>query len=221
MDALFYPFHLCHERTLHRLLQKFQAIHFRDFMAMQLTPLAGMTAFPDRMGDYYPDQLQAGNIIQGYHVSGPLSQAMTLLVNRDLADKSWRSTFHQALASDNRFQRGLFRSSSRQAGEEPQSFDDATCLSPLTQSIQASVSYTVESLQAMSQNRRIGDMESTFDYGMALVTTSASLQYTIQLCNQQSLVAATDSLSHSRLLSRSCQRDSMSLVNYCLPREGY
>ena len=66
MDALFYPFHLCHEKTLRGLLQKFHAIHFRDFMALQLTPLTGMTAFPDRMGDYYPEELEAGNIVQGH-----------------------------------------------------------------------------------------------------------------------------------------------------------
>ena len=220
MDALFYPFHLCHERTLHSLLQKFHAIHFRDFMAIQLTPLAGMTAFPDRMGDYYPDQLQAGNIVQGYRVSGPLNQGMIVQVNRDLADESWRSIFHRALVSDGRFQRGLFRPSVHSVGEEPQTLD-SSFLSDLMQPKLLSRSYRVESLQTMSQRRQTGDEEIAFDYGMALVTTSASLQYTIQLCDQQKLVAATDSLSHSRLLSRSCQRDLVSLSNYCLPREGY
>lgn len=220
MDALFYPFHLCHEQTLHGLLQKFHVIHFRDFMALQLTPLAGMTAFPDRMGDDYPEQLEAGCIIQGHQVSGPLSQAITVMVNRDLADGAWRSTFHQALASDGRFQRGLFRSSPPQSGEEAQLLD-TTALSHLTQPARMSVPYTVESLQTMSRKRLTGDTEISFDYGMALLTTSASLQYTIQLCHQQNLVAATDSDSHSQLLARSCQRDNMTLSNFCLPRLGY
>ena len=220
MDALFYPFHLCHEQTLHGLLQKFQAIHFRDFMAMQLTPLAGMTAFPDRMGDYYPDELQAGNIVQGYRVSGPLNQEMIVRVNRDLADESWRLLFHRALVSDGRFQHGLFRLPVHSLGEEPQTLD-SSFLSGLMKPELLSRPYKVDSLRTMSQRRQTGDEEIAFDYGMALVTTSASLQYTIQLCEQQKLVAATDSLSHSRLLSRSCRRDMVPLTHYCLSREGY
>ncbi|MCZ6798878.1 MAG: hypothetical protein O7F12_00165, partial [Nitrospirae bacterium] len=70
MNALFYPFHLCHEQTLHILLVDFEHIHFRDFMALQLTPLMGTTAFPDRMGDYYPNLLKKGRLIQGHSVSG-------------------------------------------------------------------------------------------------------------------------------------------------------
>lgn len=189
-------------------------------MALQLTPLAGMTAFPDRMGDYYREQVEAGRIVQGHQVNGPLNQAMTVLVNGDLADVVWRATFHQALVSDYRFQRGLFRSSPRQAGEEAQTLD-AVSLSNLTQSERRFVPYTVASLQTMSRKRVTGDTEIDFDYGMALLTTSASLQYTIQLCQEQNLVAATDSHSHAELLARSCQRETVTLSNFCLPRVGY
>lgn len=220
MDALFYPFHLCHEKTLRGLLQKFHAIHFRDFMALQLTPLTGMTAFPDRMGDYYPEELEAGNIVQGYRVSGPLDQGMMAGVNHDLADESWRSIFHEALVSDVRFQRGLFDGPVMSAGNETQAFDSSLFLDS-TKSDLPSRSYTVESLQTLSRSRPTGGDEIAFDYGMALVTTSASLHYTIRLCVRQNLVAATDSLSHSRLLSRSCRPDMVPLTNYCLPREGY
>ena len=220
MNTLFYPFHLCHERTFSRLLEEYQTVHFRDFMALQLTALSGVTAFPDRMGDYFPEQLQAGKIVQGYQVSGPLSQVMTVLVNRDLADESWRSIFHQALTSDGRFQRGLLGSPPRQEEKEPQTLD-SSYLSNLTQPERMLRPYTLESIQAMSRNRVTGDVEISFDYGMALLTTSASLQYTIQLCHQQNLVATTDSPSHSQLLSRSCRRDRITLPNHCLLREGY
>ena len=47
MNALYYPFHLCHDHTLSRLLTDFSTVHFRDFMTLQLTPMVGTTAFPD------------------------------------------------------------------------------------------------------------------------------------------------------------------------------
>ena len=44
--ALYYPFHLCHERTLERLLKEYSVVHFRDFMALQLTPFMERQPFP-------------------------------------------------------------------------------------------------------------------------------------------------------------------------------
>ena len=93
MNALYYPFHLCHERTLHGLLTDFETVHFRDFMALQLTPLVGTTAFPDRMADYFPDLFKAGKIVQGHVVSGPMNAQVSDAVDRDLADAHWRSRF--------------------------------------------------------------------------------------------------------------------------------
>src|SRR5690348_522434 len=58
--ALYYPFHLCHQRTLERLLEKHTAVHFRDYMALQLTAMAGLTAYADRMGDQHPDLVRLG-----------------------------------------------------------------------------------------------------------------------------------------------------------------
>lgn len=49
-NVLYYPFHLCHERTLQRLLEEYGSIHFRDYMALQLTRMSGTTAYADRMG---------------------------------------------------------------------------------------------------------------------------------------------------------------------------
>ena len=114
MNALYYPFHLCHERTLEHLLKEYTIVHFRDFMALQLTPFMGTTAFPDRMGDYYPQLLEAGRIIQGHNVSGTLPPDVIAAVNHDLADPTWRSIFHEALSDDYRFQGTLFDESAIQ-----------------------------------------------------------------------------------------------------------
>ena len=103
MDALYYPFHLCHEQTLHQILKDFSLVHFLDFMALQFTPFMGATGFPDRMGDYHPELLESGRIIQGHDVSGPLSPTMVAAVNQDLADPLWRSIVHGALKDDRRF----------------------------------------------------------------------------------------------------------------------
>ena len=221
MDAFYYPFHLCHQRTLHRMLQDYSRVHFRDFMALQLTPMMGMTAFTDRMGDAFPDLLKAGRILQGHKVSGPLSPAMVVAVNRDLEDDGWRLIFHQALTSDDRFQRGLFRPRMDQQGKDHQMFDIEDILLVLTKPELALATFTVESLQVMSRKQRHQVSDAAFDYGMAILATSASLQYTIQLCHQHNLVAVTDSPSHNELLFRICEREKMSFSNRCLSRKGY
>ena len=107
-DALYYPFHLCHPATLELMLERYATVHFRDYMAIQLTPLTGTTAYQDRMGDQFPDLVRAGRIVQGYHVSGPLTGEVAEAVDQDLADSTWRTMFHHALSEDRRFQRGLF-----------------------------------------------------------------------------------------------------------------
>src|SRR5688572_11930082 len=107
-SALYYPFHLCHEQTLARLLNDYASVHFRDYMALQLTKMSGTTAYADRMGDAHKDLVESGRIVQGHSVSGPLDDDMTAAVDRDLADATWRARFHRALIDDRRFQRGLF-----------------------------------------------------------------------------------------------------------------
>ena len=109
--ALFYPFHLCHPETLARLLTRFVTVHFRDFMALQLTPMAGVTAFQDRMGMSSPDLIESGRLVQGYGVSGPLPPTVAAAIDRDLHDPLWRARFHTALRRDRRLQRGLFEPS--------------------------------------------------------------------------------------------------------------
>ena len=87
--ALFYPFHLCHPETLARLLTRFITVHFRDFMALQLTPMSGMTAFQDRMGMSFPNLVESGRLVQGYDVSGPLPPTVAAAFDRDLHDPLW------------------------------------------------------------------------------------------------------------------------------------
>jgi hypothetical protein len=220
MDALYYPFHLCHDQTLHQLLSNYSVVHFRDFMAVQLTPLVGTTAFPDRMGDYYPDLVKSGRIVQGHQVSGPLNPAMTTAVNRDLADPLWRSLFHEALGHDRYFQRGLVAFSQDSQGRSSVAADSAV-LSALQQPEREFAPYTVQTLQAMSRSRMPEDKTLEFEYGFGLMKTSAALLYTIQLCRQLGLTAVTDSAPHHQVLARTCQRDTVELTNFCVKREGY
>ena len=220
MNALYYPFHLCHELTLHRLFIDYHQVHFRDYMALQLTPLSGTMAFPDRMGDYYPEVLEAQRIVQGYEVSGPMNSEVISAVNRDLEDPLWRSSFHEALKRDYRFQRGLFGAfpdkDARDSGSTNPSF-----LAELTDPEWETVSCTVETVQALSGKRLAEKEEIRYEYGWALIKTSAALVYTIRLCHRHNLVAATDSEAHHALLARTCTRDRIHLSNHCIQREGY
>ena len=220
MDALYYPFHLCHEQTLHQLLKDYSRVHFRDFMALQLTPFMGTTGFPDRMGDYYPDLLANGRIVQGHDVSGRLSPEIATAVNRDVTDPHWRSIFHEGLRNDRSFQRGLVAFSQDSQGRSSVATDSAVLLA-LQQPEREFAPYTVETLQAMSR-RPLPEKENLdFEYGFGLMKTSAALVYSIRLCQQLGLVAVTDLASHHRLLTRTCLRDSVDLTNICVKREGY
>ena len=220
MNALYYPFHLCHELTLHRLLMDYQQVHFRDFMALQLTPLSGTMAFPDRMGDYYPDLLDKERIVQGYDVSGPMNAEVIPTVNRDLEDPRWRSSFHEALKSNHRFQRGLF-DLFPEKGARDSGVSSPSALAKLIDPEWETTSYKVETVQALSRKRLAGKEEIHYEYGFALIRTSAALMYTIRLCHQHHLAAVTDSEAHHALLARTCARDRIDLSSNCIQREGY
>jgi len=220
MDALYYPFHLCHKQTLHQLLENYSCVHFRDFMALQLTPFMGTTAFSDRMGNDYPNLLKSGRIVQGHDVSGPLSPALTTAVNRDLTDPLWRSVFHNALRHERRFQRGLVAFSQDNQGRSSVPTDSAM-LAAFQQPEREFAPFTVQSLQALCQKRLPENESLDFEYGFGLIKTSAALIYTIRLCHQLGLIAVTDSASHRQLLARTCLRDTVELVNICVKREGY
>ncbi len=219
MNALYYPFHLCHEKTLQLLLEDYETVHFRDFMALRLTPLMGTTAFPDRMGDYHPEHIKAGRIIQGHDLSGSMTAKTVSAVNQDLTDPSWRHRFHKSILNDRRFQRGLFPApqdiawpTQDENGPEWLQFHQKTWENELLD---------VEIVQALSRKRLEGQQARQFEYGWAMIKTAASLIYTIQLCHQLKLMAITDSRAHYHLLAQTCRRNYTELENVCLKREGY
>ena len=220
MNALYYPFHLCHERTLELLLAEYNVVHFRDFMALQLTPFMGATAFPDRMGDYYPQLLEAGRIIQGHNVSGALQPDVIAAVDRDLADPTWRSIFHDALSDDYHFQRTLFdESETRKRGNGDSK--TLSVLSRLKTPDWQETALSVESVKTLSHRSFSHKDDAVFEYGWALVKTSVALAYTIQLCHKLHVTAVTDSASYYHLLTQSCRRTRLKLSNAYVKREGY
>jgi len=220
MDALYYPFHLCHDRTLKRLLADYQTVHFRDFMALQLTPFVGTTAFPDRMGDYHHELLLAGRIVQGDDVSGAMKSETVSAVNRDLGDAHWRRLFQDSLLNDHRFQWGLFADPKAASAGPAEDHTDSDWLS-FRGGEWVDTPFQVEAIQALSRQQLHGEKSARFEYGWSLIKTAASLIYTIQLCHQRNLLAMTDSVSHYHLLQRTCERDQITLEHSCVRREGY
>jgi hypothetical protein len=219
-SALYYPFHLCHERTLTRLLESYASIHFRDYMALQISPMSGTTAYMDRMGDRHGDLVKDGRIVQGYHVSGPLDVEMVASVNRDLADPAWRSQFHRALKDDRRFQRALFDLSHAMV-IGGSAMPGPAALLRLIEDERVHRPASVQGLQGMSRRQLALEEGYDCEYALALVKTSAALAYTIKLSLQHKLDAATDSESHFLLLERTKLRDGQAFVNRLVPREGY
>lgn len=171
-------------------------------MALQLTPTSGMTAYPDRMGDSYPELLEQGRIVQGYNVSGPLSPEMDRRLDRDFKDHNWREIFHLALRNDTRFQRGLA--------------PEGTNFSPWLPNRWMEWQITLAEVRQMSRLKLDPERAIFLEYGLMLVKTSASLWHTIQLCQQHALEAVTDSVSHARLLQRVMTRDRISLRTFLL-----
>lgn len=219
-QALYYPFHLCHDQSLARMLETFACIHFRDYMALQVTAMTGTTAYHDRMGDRHAHLVEAGRIIQGHQVSGPLDEDLTASIDRDLADSVWRKQFHAALQDDRRFQRGLF--------DFTHSFRLGRFTVPgpaawlrLLDAEQAERPCRVELLRRTNGQPASLEEAYHYDYGMALLKTSAALWHTIRLCRRLSLEAITDSEPHFHLLTQTCKREALRLSNQWLPRTGY
>jgi hypothetical protein len=203
-QVLFYPFHLCHENTLAKLLLRFTTVHFRDFMALQITPMVGMTAYPDRMGDSFPDLLTSGRLVQGYDVSGPLSTEVVAAIDRELHDAAWRRLFDRSLRTDRRFQRGLF--------EAQQAF-------PVRQVRWATTAFSVDQIRIRCS--KLPADESELEYGLALVKTAASLVYTYRLALTHGLQVATDSPAHFELFEQTRAREHLFLANHLIVRKGY
>ncbi|MFO0773393.1 MAG: hypothetical protein U0172_01845 [Nitrospiraceae bacterium] len=205
-EALYYPFHLCHERTLTHLLTRCARVHFRDYMALQLTPFSGTTAYQDRMGNSHPELVAEGRLVQGHSVSGPLSAQVAQAIDRDLSDDRWRELFHHAFTEDRRFQRGLFdltHAFSIGGTVRP----GAAVLLELVRDRYRVQPYSVDLVRSLS--RRAHHLPDAYDYeyGLALIKTSASLVHTAQLAAQLGCLAVTDSPSHATLFAHSRTRE--------------
>lgn len=201
-DAFFYPFHLCSPDTLERVLSRYDTVHFRDYMALQLTPTSGTTAFPDRMGDLHPEFLKQERIVQGYRVSGPLSPEMDRRIDHDFKDRTWREIFHFALRNDARFQRGMA--------------PEGTNFGPWLPNRWMEWQITLAEVRQMSMLKLDPERAIFLEYGLMLVKTSAALWYTIQICQQHAFEAVTDSISHARLLQHVTARDHIALPTFLL-----
>jgi hypothetical protein len=218
--ALFYPFHLCHQETLARLLARFATVHFRDFMALQLTPLSGVTAFQDRMGMSSPDLIDSGRLVQGYDVSGPLSPAVAAAIDRDLRDHQWRARFHRALRQDRRLQLGLFEPSHSLRIGDSLVPGPAALLRLMDDSFRLQA-YDLDQVRALSKKNLTLEEGYHYEYGLALVKTSASLVYTQTLAMTHRLEPVTDSPAHFSLYAQSCVRENWPKTNLLLIRKGY
>ena len=218
--ALFYPFHLCHPDTMVRLLTRFATVHFRDFMALQLTPMSGVTAFQDRMGMSFPDLIKSGRLVQSYDVSGPLSPTVAATIDRDLQDPVWRTRFHTALCRDRRFQRGLFEPSHSLRIGNSLVPGPAALLHLMDDSFRQHV-YDVGRVRGFTNRSLTLEEGYQFEYGLALVKTSASLVYTQTLALAHQLQPVTDSHSHFALYAQSCIRENWPRTNHLLVRQGY
>lgn len=219
-DALFYPFHLCYEETLHCLLARFYRVHFRDYMAIQLSPFSGTTAYADRMGGTFPELVTTGRLVQGHNVSGPLSDTSRASIDRDLADTQWRRVFHEAIREDRRFQRGLFDPTHAMTIGRDVVPGPAALLRLMNENF-LHQPFTVKTVQQLSCERLSGDDAFRFEYGLALVKTAAAQCYTIQLAHQLQVTTATDSPAHFQLFGRSLDRENERLPNHLVIRTGY
>lgn len=194
------------------MLEDYASVHFRDYMALQITEMSGTTAFMDRMGDQYAELVKTGRIVQGYPVSGPLDDDAVAAVNRDLADSIWRGLFHKALKDDRRFQRGLFDFSHRMViGGTP--VPGPAVLLRLADESHMQQPATFQNLVRLSRLPSSLEEGYAYEYALALVKTSASLVYTARLGAKHGLEAATDSESHFRLFERTLAREQLSLPN--------
>ncbi|MGC3972783.1 MAG: hypothetical protein QM771_00155 [Nitrospira sp.] len=219
--ALFYPFHLCAPGTLEYLLAHYGSSHFRDYMALRLTPFMGTTAYQDRMGDEHPDLVSSGRIVQGYVVSGPLDDDAVAQIDRDFADPRWRQLFHAGLQEDRRFQRGLFDlTHAMRIGSTL--VPGPAALLRLLEPQRATELCTVALVKQWARSSPTLEDAYQFEYGLALVKTAAAQVYTFRLARAHGLVPVTDSKTHHRLLSHSMAREGIDLPNeYAVPSQEH
>ena len=149
-----------------------------------------------------------------------MSSETSNAVNQDLVDPQWRGLFQKFLLSNWRFQRGLFPEPQKPSGGPVETQAEPEWLQFYGMEW-AKAPFQVETVQALSRHRPVGEEIAQFEYGWALIKTAASLTYTIQLCHQLNVSAVTDSSSHYHLLAHTCKRSQIPLINTCVKREGY
>ena len=214
--ALFYPFHLCSPLTLNTLLARYRSIHFRDYMALRLTPLMGTMAYQDRMGDDHPALVTSGRIVQGYPVSGSLDSAATTAVDRDLGDPQWRLLFHDGLRQDRRFQRGLFDlTHAMRIGSAL--VPGPAALLQLLEADRVESPCCVTLVQQLAKPTLTLEEAYRFEYGLALLKTAAAHFHTLRLAQAHDLIPVTDSATHHALFSRTLAREGLRLANDYVP----
>lgn len=189
-------------------------------MALQLTPLSGMTAFQDRMGMTFPGLIESGRLVQGYQVSGPPPFFVVAAINRDLHDPLWRARFHKALCQDRRFQRGLFEPSHSLRIGNRLVPGPAALLRLMDDSFRPQA-YDFDQVRTLSTKSLGLEDGFYYEYGLALVKTSASLVYTQNLALVHQLEPVTDFPAHFSLYAQSCLREHWPRTNYLLIRGGY
>ncbi|MCE3225258.1 MAG: hypothetical protein K0S58_3438, partial [Nitrospira sp.] len=182
------------------MLTRYESIHFRDYMALRLTPLMGTMAYQDRMGDDHPTLVESGRLVQGYSVSGPLDPSARAAVDRDLGDPRWRALFELTHAM--------------RMGEAL--VPGPAALLRLLEASRAQRRYTVAIVQGLARPSLTLEEAYEFEYGLALLKTSAAQVYTIRLAEEQQLLPVTDSHAHYALLNQTLMREGLDLGNACI-----
>jgi hypothetical protein len=133
-------------------------------------------------------------------------------VDRDLGDPRWRALFHEALRHDRRFQRGLFEfTHAMPIG--PALVPGPAALLRLLEADRAERPCTVARIQGLARPFLTIEEAYEFEYGLALLKTSAAQVYTIRLGQDRDLLPVTDSPSHYALLKQTLTREGLNLGN--------
>ncbi|HEY7533116.1 MAG TPA: hypothetical protein VH681_10105, partial [Nitrospiraceae bacterium] len=82
-------------------------------------------------------------------------------------------------------------------------------------------SFTVQAIQTWSATPLILSEAYRFEYGFALLKTSASLAYTERLARRHHLQPVTDSPAHFELFEHMLRRERGRWANHLLVRQGY
>jgi hypothetical protein len=168
----------------------------------------------------FPDLIESGRLVQGYDVSGPLPPAVAIAIDRDLHDPLWRTRFHTALRWDRRLQRGLFEPSHSLRIGNSLVPSPAALLRLMDDSFRRQA-YDLDRVKALSKSSVTLEEGYHFEYGLALVKTSASLVYTQTLALAHQLQPVTDSPAHFALYTQSCVRENWLRANHLLIRVSY